>query len=36
MTRRGAVLFTAMCVVWGIPYLLIKGAGRPQPRLFRH
>ena len=26
MTRRGAVLFVALCVVWGIPYLLIKVA----------
>ena len=26
MTRRGWVLFAAMCVVWGIPYLLIKVA----------
>jgi drug/metabolite transporter (DMT)-like permease len=26
MTRRGAVLFAALCVVWGIPYLLIKVA----------
>jgi drug/metabolite transporter (DMT)-like permease len=26
MTRRGAVLFAAMCVIWGIPYLLIKVA----------
>jgi drug/metabolite transporter (DMT)-like permease len=26
MTRRGALLFAAMCVVWGIPYLLIKVA----------
>jgi drug/metabolite transporter (DMT)-like permease len=24
MTRRGWVLFTAMAVIWGIPYLLIK------------
>jgi drug/metabolite transporter (DMT)-like permease len=24
MTRRGWVLFTAMCVLWGIPYLLIR------------
>ncbi len=28
MTRRGWVLFSAMCVVWGIPYLLIKVAVR--------
>lgn len=26
MTRRGWVLFAVMCVVWGIPYLLIKAA----------
>jgi len=26
MTRRGAVLFAAMCVIWGIPYLLIRVA----------
>jgi drug/metabolite transporter (DMT)-like permease len=26
MTRRGALLFAAMCVIWGIPYLLIKVA----------
>src|SRR5262249_59923639 len=26
MSRRGWVLFTAMCVIWGIPYLLIKVA----------
>ncbi len=26
MTRRGAALFAALCVVWGIPYLLIKVA----------
>lgn len=24
MTRRGWLLFVAMCVLWGIPYLLIK------------
>lgn len=24
MSRRGWVLFTAMCIIWGIPYLLIK------------
>ena len=28
MTRRGAVLFAAMCVIWGIPYLLIRVAVR--------
>jgi drug/metabolite transporter (DMT)-like permease len=26
VTRRGWVLFAAMCVLWGIPYLLIKVA----------
>ena len=26
MSRRGWVLFSAMCVIWGIPYLLIKVA----------
>lgn len=26
MTRRGWVLFAVMCVIWGIPYLLIKVA----------
>ena len=26
MSRRGAVLFAAMCLIWGIPYLLIKVA----------
>jgi drug/metabolite transporter (DMT)-like permease len=28
MTRRGLVLFAAMCVIWGIPYLLILVAVR--------
>ncbi|WP_433614761.1 DMT family transporter [Dactylosporangium sp. CA-139114] len=28
MSRRGWLLFSAMCVVWGIPYLLIKVAVR--------
>src|ERR1700712_246284 len=28
MSRRGWVLFSAMCVIWGIPYLLIKVAVR--------
>jgi len=28
MTRRGALLFTAMCVIWGVPYLLIRVAVR--------
>ena len=26
MSRRGLALFVAMCVIWGIPYLLIKVA----------
>jgi drug/metabolite transporter (DMT)-like permease len=26
MTRRGLVLFASMCVIWGIPYLLIRVA----------
>jgi drug/metabolite transporter (DMT)-like permease len=26
MSRRGWVFFAAMCVIWGIPYLLIKVA----------
>jgi drug/metabolite transporter (DMT)-like permease len=26
MSRRGAFVFAAMCVIWGIPYLLIKAA----------
>ncbi len=26
MSRRGAVLFAALCVIWGIPYLLIRVA----------
>jgi len=26
VTRRGLLLFAAMCVIWGIPYLLIKVA----------
>jgi len=26
VTRRGLVLFAAMCVIWGIPYLLIRVA----------
>src|SRR3954465_1252132 len=30
MTRRGAVLFAAMCVIWGIPHLLIRVAV-PEP-----
>jgi len=28
MSRRGWILFSAMCVIWGIPYLLIKVAVR--------
>jgi drug/metabolite transporter (DMT)-like permease len=28
MTRRGWILFAAMCVIWGIPYLLIRVAVR--------
>ncbi len=28
MTRRGVLLFAAMCVIWGIPYLLIRVAVR--------
>ena len=24
VSRRGLALFIAMCVIWGIPYLLIK------------
>src|SRR4051794_41486552 len=28
MNRRGAVLFAAMCVIWGIPYLMIRVAVR--------
>jgi drug/metabolite transporter (DMT)-like permease len=28
MTRRGWVLFLAMCVIWGLPYLLIRVAVR--------
>ena len=28
MSRRGWLLFAAMCVVWGVPYLLIKVAVR--------
>ena len=28
MTRRGWVLFAVMCLVWGVPYLLIKVAVR--------
>src|SRR5271156_424906 len=28
MTRRGWVLFASMCVIWGLPYLLIRIAVR--------
>src|SRR4051812_9547239 len=28
MSRRGLALFGAMCVIWGIPYLLIRVAVR--------
>jgi drug/metabolite transporter (DMT)-like permease len=28
LTRRSALLFAAMCVIWGIPYLLIRVAVR--------
>jgi drug/metabolite transporter (DMT)-like permease len=28
MTRRGALLFAAMCVIWGLPYLMIRVAVR--------
>jgi len=28
VTRRGWFLFTALCVIWGVPYLLIKVAVR--------
>lgn len=28
MSRRGALLFAAMCVLWGVPYLLIRVAVR--------
>ena len=28
MTRRGGLLFAALCVIWGVPYLLIKVAVR--------
>src|SRR5690242_7312794 len=26
MSRRGWILFATMCVIWGVPYLLIKVA----------
>ena len=28
MTRRSWALFAAMCVIWGVPYLLIRVAVR--------
>jgi drug/metabolite transporter (DMT)-like permease len=28
MSRRGALLFASMCVIWGIPYLMIRVAVR--------
>src|SRR6187397_1943521 len=28
MSRRGVLLFAAMCVIWGIPYLVIRVAVR--------
>ena len=28
LTRRGVVLFAAMCVIWGVPYLMIRVAVR--------
>jgi len=28
VTRRGALLFAAMCVIWGVPYLMIRVAVR--------
>jgi drug/metabolite transporter (DMT)-like permease len=28
MTRRGILLFAAMCVIWGVPYLMIRVAVR--------
>ena len=28
MSRRGALLFAAMCIIWGIPYLMIRVAVR--------
>lgn len=26
MSRRGWLLFSALCVIWGVPYLLIRVA----------
>ena len=31
MSRRNWLLFAAMCVIWGIPYLLIRVAVRDVP-----
>lgn len=31
MSRRGAAMFAAMCVLWGIPYLLIRVSVRELP-----
>src|SRR5881398_3288441 len=31
MSRRGWLLFAVMCVIWGIPYLLIRVAVRDFP-----
>ena len=28
MSRRGILLFAAMCVIWGMPYLMIRVAVR--------
>src|SRR5205823_8730829 len=28
LSRRGALLFAAMCVIWGVPYLMIRVAVR--------
>src|SRR3989440_1667578 len=28
VSRRGWILFAAMCVIWGVPYLLIRVAVR--------
>ena len=28
MSRRGWLLFASMCVIWGVPYLLIRVAVR--------
>lgn len=34
MSRRGWALFVAMCVIWGIPYLLIKIADESMSPIF--